>query len=319
MKITTEDIINRFKKVHGNRYDYSQVEYTSAKNKVSVICKIHGPFLVTPNNHENGNGCAKCVGKGFSKQEKYDNFVKNARTIHGDKYDYSLFGTITSQNKLPIICPIHGIFHQLLRAHITNKSGCPECGNIKSAKSQLLSVDTFIEKAKKVHGNLYDYSKVEYTGAHRKVSIICNEHGSFEVTPANHWSNKVGCPNCAKKSKSKGEQLIQNWLELNKIDFECQKTFTDLYYKSVNAKLKYDFYLPRYNILIEFDGEYHYSPISYSSNISPEDQLAITQIRDKIKTEYAASNNYDLLRIRFDDDIILLLEQKIRPKQRAWA
>ena len=133
----------------------------------------------------------------------------------------------------------------------------------------------------------------------------------FSITPANHWSNGVGCPSCFNSNPSKGEVKIYDWLTKHNIRFEFQKSFPDLYYKSKNGRLKYDFYIPDQNLLIEFDGEYHYNPISFSKFISGDDQLALTQIRDKLKTEYAAKNNFNLLRIRFDEDILDLLKLHI--------
>lgn len=305
----TEEAIQKFAQKHGNKFDYSKVEYINAKTKIIVVCKLHGDFLITPNNHLSGYGCNKCSGRGFTAQEKLANFLQQAEKIHGNKYDYSKVDITAA--KLLIICKIHGEFIQSKLNHITGKNGCPACANINRGLAKMLPVEKFIEKAKASHGDRYDYSLVNYLGAHKKVKIICKNHGIFEVTPANHWSNKVGCPSCFRTSSSKGEVTIRDWLVINKIEYECQKTFKDLFYLNSKSKLKYDFYLPTLNTLIEYDGEYHYNPISYGSSILPEDQLAITQSRDKIKTEYAERNDYVLLRIRYDDDIISVLEAKI--------
>lgn len=305
----SQPIIAKFQKVHGDKFDYSKVVYLTANTKVIVGCKIHGDFLVTPNNHLYGNGCPKCAGRGFTLTEKLENFVKDGHRIHNNKYDYSLVNI--TDKKLTIICPIHGEFQQLRRAHIINGSGCPKCGKMSAAAKTKLTKEEFIKKSNETHGSRYTYDNVVYNGAHRKVNVTCPDHGDFSITPANHWSNGVGCPSCFNSNPSKGEVKIYNWLTEHNVLFEFQKSFPDLYYKSKNGRLKYDFYIPDQNLLIEFDGEYHYSPISFSKSISGADQLLLTQTRDRLKTEYAKNNGYKLLRIRFDDDILSVLTENI--------
>jgi hypothetical protein len=297
--------IDKSKKIHGDKFDYSKVDYRTAKTKVTVTCKEHSDFLVTPNNHLSGNGCPKCLGRGYTPEEQLENFIKDGHRIHNNKYDYSLVNI--TDKKLTIICPIHGEFKQSKIGHITNESGCPVCGGIKKGLSRRLSKDEFVAKANETHNHRYTYDNVVYQGAHKKVSITCTKHGDFSITPANHWSNGVGCPSCFNSNPSKGEVKIYDWLTEHNIHFEFQKSFPDLYYKSKNGRLKYDFYIPDQNLLIEFDGEYHYNPISFSKLISKEDQLLLTQTRDRLKTEYAEKNGYKLLRIRYDDDILSML------------
>ena len=298
-------VITKFQKVHGDKFDYSKVSYSTAKTKVIVACKEHGDFLITPNSHLCGSGCPKCIGRGYTVQEKLERFIDFGNKIHNNRYDYSQ--VIITDKKFKIICPDHGAFLQSNAGHITNKSGCPICGHTTVGQKKQLGKDAFIEKANATHNNRYTYDNTVYKGAHRKVSITCKTHGEFSITPANHWSNGVGCPSCFNSNPSKGEVIIYNWLVEHNILFESQKSFPDLYYKSKKGRLKYDFFIPSQNLLIEFDGEYHYNPISFSKLISADDQLALTQIRDKLKTEYAVNNGFKLLRIRFDDNIINMI------------
>ena len=189
---TTDEFIAKAKKIHGDKYDYSKVEYVNDRTKVCIICPKHGEFWQTPNSHLNGYGCSKCAyevkGKrrSFSKEE----FIKKTRKVHGDKYDYSKVNYVNNYTKVCIICHEHGEFWQTPSAHLRGQ-GCPKC----KSKKQTCTTDEFIAKAKKIHGDKYDYSKVNYLNRKTKVCIICPDHGEFWQTPNHHLSG-CGCPKC---------------------------------------------------------------------------------------------------------------------------
>jgi hypothetical protein len=122
------DIINRFKKVHKNRYDYSLVNYDGYDKKVDIICPLHGVFKQTPHHHIDGSGCLKCGGTNKLTTEE---FIKKAIKIHDYEYDYSLVEYKNNITKVKIICKTHGIFEQKPVNHITKMSGCPICKHSK--------------------------------------------------------------------------------------------------------------------------------------------------------------------------------------------
>lgn len=126
-----------------------------------------------------------------------ETFIEEARKIHRDKYDYSQVKYVNSRTKVKIICPKHGIFEQTPHGHLTGR-GCYKCGNKKQQQSRCLTTEQFIEKARKIHGNKYDYSLVEYKKNSIKVKIICPKHGVFEQTPVTHLRGS-GCRRCTKK------------------------------------------------------------------------------------------------------------------------
>ena len=106
-------------------------------------------------------------------------FIEKAKRIHGDKYDYSKVKYVNNRTKVCIICPEHGEFWQRPTSHLKGCI-CYRCSQKAKAKKQKKSsTNEFIEKAKKIHGDKYDYSKVEYINAKTKVCIICPEHGEF--------------------------------------------------------------------------------------------------------------------------------------------
>jgi len=213
-------------------------------------------------------------------------FIMNARGVHGDRYDYSFVQYSGNRNKILIRCKVHGIFEQTPTRHLYG-DGCPKCnGGVKITKNE------FINRAVQIHGDKYDYSLVDYINSRMKVELICSIHGVFEMIPNNHLMGQE-CPKC--KNKSLGERRIAEWLNENLIVFETQKTF----YGCRNERLlSFDFFIPNNKILIEFDGKQHYLPINYFGGV---DTLNYIQLNDKIKTEFAKHNNLKLLRIRYDE------------------
>lgn len=124
-------------------------------------------------------------------------FISRSRHVHGDTYDYSIVEYRGARNLVKIICPVHGVFEQLPPNHWKGV-GCPQCGVKKRTKTLTMSKDTFMQKAIQVHKDKYDYSKVEFTRAMDRVTIICPEHGEFHQRANNHLSG-VGCPKCGKE------------------------------------------------------------------------------------------------------------------------
>ena len=204
--------------------------------------------------------------KRFTKED----FIERAIKAHGNKYDYSKVEYINNNTKVCIICPIHGEFWQRPADHIRGV-GCRSCyGNEKMNK------EAFIEKARKIHGDKYDYSKVEYKGARIKVCIVCPKHGEFWQEPANHI-NGSNCPYCNCGNKSKMEENIREKLQKENIKFEQQKTFDWLKYKK---KLFLDFYCDKYKLAIEVQGDQHYVSVK---RFGGEEDFKLRQDRDRVK------------------------------------
>ena len=254
----TEDFIKKAKKVHGdNKYDYSKVNYVHSKIEVEIICPIHGSFKQTPNSHLSGHGCRECKKLSISASRSLttEKFIKKAKEIHEDKYDYSKVKYVDYDTEVEIICPIHGSFKQTPAHHLSGH-GCRECGKLSSANSNSLTTEEFIKKAKKIHGDKYDYSKVNYVHSKIEVEIICPTHGSFKQTPTVHLSGK-GCPDCM---MSKLEREIELYLKQKKTSYVHNKTWDWLVYKG-NQSI--DFYLPDYNAGIEAQGIQHFEDVEF--------------------------------------------------------
>ena len=205
-----------------------------------------------------------------------ENFIEKARKIHGDKYDYSKVEYIDAYTEVKIICPIHGEFLQKPTVHINQKCGCRKCGYESVREKNSSSLDLFIEKARKIHGDKYDYSKVEYFDAKTKVCIICSKHGEFWQEPLNHLHG-ASCPYCNCGNKSKMEANIRKELEKENINFEQQKTFDWLKYKK---NLFLDFYCDEYKLAIEVQGDQHYVSVERFGGL---EDFKLRQDRDRIK------------------------------------
>ena len=276
------DFIERAKSVHGDKYDYSKSEYINNKTKVCIVCHEkddfgieHGEFWQTPTAHiAIHEGCPKC-GKSYMTQEI---FIKKSNLVHNNKYDYSKLNYTNMHNKVCIICPKHGEFWQKAYSHIEGY-GCPKCAAENKSQKYLKDTETFIKEANEVHGNKYDYSKSNYIGAHKKLCIICPEHGEFWQTPSAHIAMHEGCPEC-KVKKSKLEQKIEKILEKWQIKYVPQKTFDWLNFK---GPLSLDFFLSDYNIAIECQGQQHFVPLKYFGGEDNFNEILARDIEKKKK------------------------------------
>jgi hypothetical protein len=197
---TTKDFIQEAIKVHGNKYDYSKVDYIKNNDPVIIICKNHGEFLQLPIVHIlMKSNCPKCSNenRGLSQRKTTKDFIQEAIKVHGNKYDYSKVDYQGAHTHITIICKKHGEFSKTPGNHIIDKQGCKYCSfNDLSIKRRKTTKD-FIQKAIKVHGNKYDYSKVDYINSQTLISIICKNHGIFLQLPGNHIYQKTGCAKCA--------------------------------------------------------------------------------------------------------------------------
>ena len=273
-KSKTEIFIEKARKVHGDKYDYSKVVYKKAIDNVIIICKEHGEFLQTPHMHLRGQGCPKCAKNVRLTTEE---FIECAREIHGDKYDYSKVNYVNNKTKVKIICPEHGEFWQTPNKHIYAEECCPKCnGGVRMTKEE------FIERAREIHGDKYDYSKVEYKNARTDVCIICPIHGEFWQVPYVHIGMGCGCPSC---NSSKLEDDVSKIFP----DFIRQQTFDWLKYK---LSLSLDFYSPDLNIAIECQGEQHFRSVDYFGGDKKFEDI---QQRDLHKFQLCQSHNIKVL------------------------
>ena len=293
-KSNTEEFIEKAKKIHGDKYDYSKSIYNGWDKKLVIICKKHGEFKQAPRYHIYKKwGCPKCA----HNQWDINKFLRLAKEIHNDNFDYSLINEVNkAKDKIKIICnKCKTIITTTADTHLNNKAKCIKC------LRGMLTKKEFLEKAKIIHNDKYDYSKARYINLTTKILIICPDHGIFFQRPEHHI-NGHGCPKCM---SSKGENIVRSFLQVNNIVFEEQKKFDDC--KNINL-LPFDFFLPKLNLIIEYDGEQHYKPIEMYGGIKGFEKR---KINDNIKNEFCKINNIKLIRIRYDENINEVLTNTI--------
>ena len=289
-KYTTEEFIQRAREVHGDKYDYSKVVYETGKKKVCIICPEHGEFWQTPQKHLSGQGCARCYGNVKMTQE---DFIERANKIHRGKYDYSKVVYDGYEKKVCIICPEHGEFRQTPHSHLAGQ-GCQECyGNRKR------TTEEFIELARKVHGDKYDYSKVEYQDNKTPVCIICPEHGEFWQAPYNHIVQHQGCSKCAEELNV-SEQRVVSFLKEN-TDYQI----VEQYRPEWLGQKRIDIYLPEKKVGIEYHGRQHFGPVDMFGG---EEGYKATRRRDEEKYSLCKENGVKLFYISYEN-------QKFLPKE----
>lgn len=242
---------------HNHKYDYSKVSFKKLSEKIEIICPEHGSFFQIATQHKI-YGCKYCSYEYRASLRRLglNNFLERCNLVHGNKYDYSLIKEIKniSHQKLEIICNKHGIFTQRAEMHMGGQ-GCVKCYREIQGKCNILSQETVLSKLKALNTE-YTFENVYYIKNSEKISVTCKKHGDFLVLYSNFLKGG-GCPKC---KESKGEKAVRMFLEKNKIKYIQEFRDKDIYTSNYN---RFDFYLPDFNIYIEFHGIQHYKPIDF--------------------------------------------------------
>jgi very-short-patch-repair endonuclease len=279
-------------KIHKSYYDYSKVEFKGVVEKVIIICPKHGEFLQSPIKHLKGQGCNKCGEERTADGQRMpqEKFIKKAKDLHKDTWNYSKVKYINWKTPVIIICKVHGEFIQKPTDHLSG-SGCNDCGIIKRTNIQIQKTSQrFWEKAKQ--DDRFDYSKFIYKKYNVKSELTCKKCSSlFETTP-NSYFNGSGCPFCKKKSEHKFYDILVKQYPLlqRQLKYDwCKNVKTNCY-------LLFDFCIEEYKIIIELDGIQHFQKVKHFKN-TPEEQKE----RDLYKQKCANDNGYSVIRIYQED------------------
>jgi len=277
-KLTTKGFIGKAKLVHGNTYDYSQVNYILSNKKVKIVCKRHGSFEQTPQKHLQNRGCPVCADTTLTTE----NFIMRANLIHGNKYDYSKTIYINRNNKIKIVCKLHGEFGQIANNHLLGK-GCPDCKNEKLSLTKRKPLHKCIKEFKEIHGDRYDYTDTKYTMYSKTIPIKCKIHGTFIQKIYNHLCGH-GCPKCHHRISGPEVEFL-NYANVDEANRQLK----------INKKLV-DGYDSKTNTIYEFLGDFwHGNPIKFKDNdIHPYMKQSYKHIRNKTfeKLNYLKSLGY---------------------------
>lgn len=288
---TKEIFIDKSKKLFGDKYNYDKLEYKSTLVKVTLLCNTCGlEFGIRPYNHLYSpiGGCRTCSYRTLPQNQPHsqETFLKKARAKHGDKFEY-LSRYINYDTPIKTKCKKCGLIWMQYPTNHLSGGGCRECRYEKVGKKRKTH-EEFVAQCEAIHGDRFAYLS-KYESSNKKIIIFCNEcKTTFLVKPNNHLKGCGGCPKC---KSSLGERKVQLFLEKHNIQFEKEKSFKDCIYKK---PLRFDFYLPKYNICIEYDGYYHFHTTEWNNG-----DLNEVKIRDKIKNNYCKKNKIKLIRIKY--------------------
>lgn len=241
----------------------------------------------------------------MSLEKRKAAFIEKATRLHDHKYDYSKVIYAGTREHVIIGCPVHGDILQRPDIHLKS-SGCPQCGasyRVKTMKKRQSDPTAFFQKAVEVHGDVYDYTNSVYELGSKPINIKCRVHGEFTVGRAEkHIMRVQGCPHCI-SSMSHAERVIADCLTELNVAHNREYTFTDCRSHETNKKLRFDFFIPQKNILLEFHGEQHFKR---SPMMHPGDRFERMQEHDRIKAQYAHDNGFtfvvfttkDMVRLR---------------------
>lgn len=254
---TFTELVEKAKKVHGHKYIYDESTFKNSVEKMRIICPTHGEFWQSMHCHINKKqGCPLC-GKAHkrkrSKKKKKitkENFLSLCCEKFGNKFEYDLTDYKNLNSKIAVTCPEHGTFKQTANSHLNSKYGCPKCAADSVSKNSTMTTADFIKKAIAVHGNKYDYSKVEYRG-NKRVHIICPIHGDFWQSPHNHLFGN-GCPKCGR----------QRTIDLNRMtQDDFIRRATEIHDSKYDySKVKYVDYRTKITIGCPVHGEFKQTP-----------------------------------------------------------
>ena len=261
-------------------------DYINARTKIKHKCSKGHVYCQVPYAHLSGSGCPICITtKVHNNQRK--NPLQYISECESKGYDLPIEDYINKKTKIKHRCNNCGnIYAQTPSNHLRGQ-GCPKCGTNKSHNKQRKSKEKYHNECKEKG---LDLPIEPYVNATTKINHMCNKNHIYNQTPHNHLQG-YGCPVC---SESHGEKYVRNYLDKNNINYISQKRFHDLKDKTY---LSYDFYLPEYNMLIEYQGIQHYESIKF--NGKNKSNLEKQQEHDNLKRKYAKDNGYKLLELKY--------------------
>ncbi len=309
---TWDDIIIECMEIHNGYYTYiigEQEEYKLNTTLMVVHCPKHGAFDIRVTDHKNNargcQTCAKEIGR-IRRQIGWESVIESCKLKHNNLYNYYIDEQLPYEGihtPFTAHCNIHGRFTLSADSH-RRGTGCKSCAINYVSSVTRFDWDITIEQCKERHNDRYWYDKdeqEEYKNTNTPMVIHCRIHDIFTTSAKSHKRGS-GCPTC---SNSHNVIKIYDYLTSQNISFIQEYGFDDC--RGDTRLLPFDFYLPDLNILIEYDGRQHYEYIPNWFHKKGYWQFERQQRYDEIKNQYCRDNNIDLLRIRYDDNVLDVL------------
>jgi hypothetical protein len=297
--LKTQRFIEKARAIHGDKYDYSKTMYVNSTTPVLITCPKHGDFYQMPGEHLKGSGCKQCglESRAQKRRKGNDEFIAQARVVHGDKYDYSKCDYQNAHTKVCIICPEHGEFWMEPNHHVTKHQGCPKCRGQRISQSKVKSTEQFITDAKAKHPDEnYDYSEVNYTGNKNPVIITCPKGHRFFVRP-NDFLSGHGCPECAKHFGVAEGSVLK---VLTEAFGNVVQQYKPKWLQSRTSYQSIDIFLPDYNVGVEYQGAQHFGA---EVRFHGEEGYKILSERDVRKYNKCLEHGVKLFYISFEKNV----------------
>lgn len=288
--IITCKYISDYLKKHGYTCKLISTEYIDCDSKLEFECECGNRFFASWSNIKKMSGlCKECTSlkRSVNIRKSDDNLQQQIDEIYGEN-QFTLLDRFFSRIKVKhLVCQNE---FEIKQCHFIDGQGCKFC-NLKNRDFGALTNEEFL---KRVSGCISDFVFLsEYKNNHTPIVIKCERCGNiFQQIPYHIFDRGIYCNSC---NGTKGEQSIERYLRINNIDFIAQYRFEDCKDKK---PLPFDFYLPDYNICIEYQGIQHYKPIEYFGG---ENRFIGQTKRDAIKREYCQNNNITLLEISYKE------------------
>lgn len=235
--LTTDLFIEKSKKIHGDKYNYSKTIYISRRKSVIIICPIHGEFSQTADGHLAGKGCKKCAGFGKTKEE----YIKEANLVHGNKYDYSQMKYSSAIRRIEVNCKKHGVFTVSKNHHLINKHGCPICSEPKGEKE----VRLFLEKnninfiPQKTFSGCKDKQMLQFDFYIPELNMCIEYDGIQHFKSVEYFGGRKELIKNKKHDRIKNEFCLKENIVLNRITYleNIQKRLLEIFPSFLNNSL----------------------------------------------------------------------------------
>ena len=307
-KISKEEFIEKAKKIHGDKYDYSNIpDRVSAEEEIEIFCNECNSYFKSSRRKimMADTPCSFCYSKlrGKQRTKTFEWFEKEIEKIHDNKYSLYKDKYLNTKTETVVFCKKCNKDFKIIPMHLLQGGGCQRCAIETVAKAKMLKQEDVEKEIKKACSDRYTFKPFKYDASRTVINFHCSKHDfNFQQSFATYRANGICCPKC--KPKSKAELEVFDFLKENRINFRYNETMDGL---KDDGTLFPDFFLPEQKIMIEVNGEHHYRPTDYSGKLSEEEMIKSfhkQKHHDWLKRKYCKRHGYRYEEIWFYENTI---------------